>query len=193
MDGARYYLALLLLVVTPGVFLNGFSIHPFIRFWRRLGLGLTYLIHSAFMVIVAVGLFLLRESLLSVQFGTSLALIVLAIPIYSVGVIVSRQRREQLGMKVLMGLPELAPEKYPTRLVTEGIYSRIRHPRYVELLLFLLAYTLVVNYLATYILFLLSLVLIALVVQLEERELRDRFGEEYKRYCERVPRFIPKF
>jgi protein-S-isoprenylcysteine O-methyltransferase Ste14 len=30
------------------------------------------------------------------------------------------------------------------------------------------------------------------VVLLEERELRERFGEEYERYCDKVPRFFPK-
>jgi len=30
-----------------------------------------------------------------------------------------------------------------------------------------------------------------LIVQLEERELRERFGTEYEAYCRRVPRFVP--
>jgi protein-S-isoprenylcysteine O-methyltransferase Ste14 len=30
------------------------------------------------------------------------------------------------------------------------------------------------------------------IIHIEERELRDRFGEEYVRYCARVPRFWPR-
>lgn len=32
-----------------------------------------------------------------------------------------------------------------------------------------------------------------LVVGVEEPELRRRFGEDYDAYCERVPRWIPRF
>lgn len=40
---------------------------------------------------------------------------------------------------------------------------------------------------------LLWLVGIMFVVFLEERELLRRFGDEYRRYCQQTPRFIPKF
>lgn len=53
-------------------------------------------------------------------------------------------------------------------------------------------YSLVANYLALYALLLLSLPTLYLVVILEERELRDRFGAEYTAYCREVPRFLPK-
>jgi protein-S-isoprenylcysteine O-methyltransferase Ste14 len=79
----------------------------------------------------------------------------------------------------------------PSRLATEGLYSRVRHPRYLQLLLALLGYALFANYLAAYVVTLLAFVWVRLVVPVEERELRERFGEEHTRYCERVPRFIP--
>lgn len=193
MDSVRYYLALLLLITTPGVFLFCFSVHLFVRLWRRLGLGLTYGIHFSLMAIVAVGLFLLRKPLLSVQFGTNPVLIMLTLPIFLLAVVVARQRRKQLGVKVLVCLPELAPQKYESKLATDGIYSRIRHPRYMELLLFMMGHALIANYLVVYVVFLLSLAGIGLVVRLEESELRVRFGKEYERYCERVPRFFLRF
>ncbi len=33
---------------------------------------------------------------------------------------------------------------------------------------------------------------LALQLPLEERELRQRFGRPYRRYCEVVPRFVPR-
>ena len=38
----------------------------------------------------------------------------------------------------------------------------------------------------------LYLVQLALQLPLEERELRERFGVPYRRYCELVPRFVPR-
>ena len=42
------------------------------------------------------------------------------------------------------------------------------------------------------VLFLLSLPIVHAVVLLEERELRQRFGEAYGTYCEDVPRYVPR-
>jgi protein-S-isoprenylcysteine O-methyltransferase Ste14 len=89
--------------------------------------------------------------------------------------------------------PELSQRRYPGKLLTEGIYAKVRHPRYVEALLGTLGYALFANYLAVYIAFLLAIPALYLVVLLEERELRDRFGAEYEEYSRRVPRFVPRF
>ena len=72
-----------------------------------------------------------------------------------------------------------------------GLTPRLRHPRYVQLLLAFGAYTLLVNYIVTYLYFGVTLLAVYLVVVLEERELCERFGDEYRRYAAKVPRFIP--
>ena len=38
MDTFRFWLALLMLMFMPGAVLFWFLVHPFVRFWRRLGL-----------------------------------------------------------------------------------------------------------------------------------------------------------
>jgi len=193
MDTVRYYVALFLVLSMPGVFLFWFSIHPFIRFWRRVGPRLTLAIHYGGAVLLAAAVFLIREPLLSVEFGTDPVLISLAVPIFAFAGVLRLRLSRQLRTKILIGIPELAPEKHQSKLLTEGIYSRLRHPRYVELLLAVLAYTLFCNYLAVYVIFLASIVWMFPVTWVEEKELRDRFGTEYESYCALVPRFVPKF
>ena len=54
-----------------------------------------------------------------------------------------------------------------------------------------IAVALFTNYLATYIVAAAYGPLISLVTVLEERELVDRFGDEYRRYQRRIPGFVP--
>ena len=124
--------------------------------------------------------------------GTSAITMILAGIVMAAAVLLKRQVVTQLRFAALSGIPELSKEKYPGKLLTEGIYDRVRNPRYVEVVLWVLAYALFANYLGAYIVAVLSLPLIYLVVRLEERELRERFGTAYEEYCRRVPRFVPK-
>ncbi len=192
MDVARYYLALVIVMLTPGVLVFWLSIHPGIRLWRRVGPGLTYTLHFGALIGLAVLVFIYRDSLLAVEYGTQPVLILLAAPLYAVAVLVGVARQRQLGVKMLLGLPEVAPDRFPARLITEGIYARVRHPRYLEVMVGMVAHALLTNYLAVYVAALLWILDLALVARLEERELLERFGDVYRRYCDRVPRFIPR-
>jgi protein-S-isoprenylcysteine O-methyltransferase Ste14 len=188
----RYYLALLVIVaMPPGVALWVF-IHPFARFWRRLGWRWTYLILALPAGGLGVAAFVGRDRLLAVEYGTSYPAVLLGLVCIVCAGFITRARRRQLTTAILAGLPELSPNEHPPRLLTEGIYGRIRHPRYVEAVLFVLGYALVSNYLAAYATFVLTLPALLLVVSLEERELRERFGQPYVDYCSRVPRFVPR-
>jgi protein-S-isoprenylcysteine O-methyltransferase Ste14 len=106
-------------------------------------------------------------------------------------VVLGLQRRRYLTMRLLSGIPELRDDG-PGRLLTQGVYARIRHPRYVEVLLGVAAYALVANYLGGYVVVIATVTAMFPLVILEERELRDRFGAEYDEYARRVPRFIPR-
>ncbi|MDX1636880.1 MAG: isoprenylcysteine carboxylmethyltransferase family protein [Balneolaceae bacterium] len=75
------------------------------------------------------------------------------------------------------------------RLVTRGIYSRVRHPLYTASMMILLFHPIMSNKLAF------ITVLFGLYFWIgsvfEERNLVAKFGRKYKEYQRQVPRFIP--
>jgi protein-S-isoprenylcysteine O-methyltransferase Ste14 len=191
-EGLRFGLALLVLLGLPGGVLLWLCIHPFADRWRRIGPGWTYAILLVPITALGAVVFRARHRLLAVDYGTHHGLLILGFVAALGAGLIAYRRRGLLTFAVLAGLPELSPERHPRNLLTEGIYARIRHPRYVELSLWVLAYACVANYLATWIALAALLPALYLIVVLEERELRERFGQEYADYASRVPRFIPR-
>ncbi len=192
MNVFRYYLALLYTVMFPPTLLTWLVVHPFVKFWRRIGLLWTYLMVTAVVFPGVVGLFLMRRTLLAVEFGTSWPLLALGVLCLAVAVRLRVSLHRHFSNTQLMGLPELAPDRYPQQLVTEGLHARVRHPRYLQYLLVLAGLALIANYAALYLTLAVLVPGIWLIVILEEKELRARFGPAYDDYCRRVPRFIPR-
>lgn len=188
----RRFIAVMLAISLPPAILYWFIIHPFIGFWRRRGLTVTYVFLTVFYLGSMAGLYLMRDTLLGRDLGTSVPLMVAAVPLMAVATVISRKRRKHLTFRRLAGVPEVAPEKHGIGLLQEGIYGRMRHPRYVEFSLALVAWSLFSNYAGLYLMTAVTLVLLYLIVILEERELRERYGQEYVDYSARVPRFIPR-
>jgi protein-S-isoprenylcysteine O-methyltransferase Ste14 len=192
MASIRYFVALFLVVSLPPLFLYWLLIHPFVSFWRGRGIGITYSVILTIIAAAMVGLFSIRHYFLAIDFGTSYALVVLGILCLALSATMRFAIQKRFTIKTLLGLPEIAPHRYPRELITDGIYSRVRHPRYVQFLIALTGYALIANHLASYIVVALWLPAIHVIVLLEEKELRDHFGEVYENYCRRVPMYIPK-
>ena len=72
------------------------------------------------------------------------------------------------------------------RLVTEGLYSRIRHPQYLGLILVVVACLIQWPTLLTIILAPFMIARYLLLAREEDRELEARFGDEFRRYKQRV-------
>ncbi|HEY5974107.1 MAG TPA: isoprenylcysteine carboxylmethyltransferase family protein, partial [Geobacteraceae bacterium] len=167
--------------------------HPLVRYWRRFGPRLSYTVVCTLLGAIMIGMVLLSPRLLEVDWGFRPLLAGIGIVCLVGSGWLLRQLRKQLPVRVLIGIPELAPQREPGELRTEGVYARVRHPRYLQMDLALLGYALVANYPAAYAAWLFWLAGIRLVVVLEERELHDRFGPAYAEYCRRTPRFIPRW
>ncbi|HUR21628.1 MAG TPA: isoprenylcysteine carboxylmethyltransferase family protein [Vicinamibacterales bacterium] len=191
MDDVRYGIAVTLLLGMPLAIALWITIHPFARAWRRIGVKATYAVLLVPGFALDWALWVNRTTLIGADWGTQPALLVLAAVTASIGVWIARARRLHLTPQILVGVPELSSSD-KGRLLTEGIYSRVRNPRYLEVLFGMVTYACVANYSGTWALALLSAPGLHLVVLLEESELRDRFGADYDDYCRRVPRWIPR-
>ncbi|HEY1091661.1 MAG TPA: isoprenylcysteine carboxylmethyltransferase family protein [Burkholderiaceae bacterium] len=76
-------------------------------------------------------------------------------------------------------------------LATVGPYARIRHPQYVAFVLILLGFLAQWPTLLTLAMFPILLVMYGRLAITEEHEMEQQFGDAYRRYAARTPRFIP--
>lgn len=79
-------------------------------------------------------------------------------------------------------------------LMTEGVYAKMRHPQYTGLFLIVFGegivhWPTVVSVLA----FPIIVWAYTALARSEERQMLDRFGDEYREYQQRVPMFVPHF
>ena len=77
-------------------------------------------------------------------------------------------------------------------LATTGPYARLRHPQYAGFVLIMIGFLLQWPTLATLVMFPILLVVYRRLAIREEREVEARFGESWRRYAARTPRFIPR-
>jgi len=79
------------------------------------------------------------------------------------------------------------------RLITRGVYHRIRHPMYSALVLYSLGHALVIpNWVAGPSNLVAFAILFTLRVHAEEQMMSDRFGDEYATYAARTKRLVPR-
>jgi protein-S-isoprenylcysteine O-methyltransferase Ste14 len=188
----RHLIALLILLVTPPALLIWLLIHPFARFWRRLGVMYSCFCFLCLMTLLGWGIWQGKNCLLHVEYGAHPLLMFLSGICLFTAILIACKRERQLPFLTVIGLPEISASEQPRVLVTQGIYARVRHPRYWEAILFVFGCALFANYLSVYLAWLVSLPIVHAVIVLEERELRQTFGDEFAAYCEQVPRYFPR-
>lgn len=77
---------------------------------------------------------------------------------------------------------------YTTKLVDKGPYAIVRHPQYLGGILFTISITLWTQLLVSLILSIIIIILTYQWTYVEDRKLIDKFGQEYNRYKQKVPR-----
>ena len=90
------------------------------------------------------------------------------------------------------GLPEIRGGRQEHRLVTTGIRERIRHPVYLAHLCEMLAWSVGTGLLVCWLLTGFAIVTGAAMIRMEDAELQERFGEEFREYRQQVPALLPE-
>lgn len=98
-----------------------------------------------------------------------------------------------IGYTIFISWSIFWTKNYHGQLIIDGPFRYIRHPHYLSILVLGFGLALFSNSLLALIVAIIAVpIMIASVID-EEKELIRRYGEEYKRYLEKVPyRFIPK-
>lgn len=87
--------------------------------------------------------------------------------------------------------PPLHKAQARGELATTGVYARIRHPQYVAFILIMFGFLLQWPTLLTIAMFPILTIVYIRLAKREEREALAEFGDEYRRYMQRTPAFIP--
>jgi protein-S-isoprenylcysteine O-methyltransferase Ste14 len=78
-------------------------------------------------------------------------------------------------------------------LVTTGIYARMRHPQYSGIILAAAGFLVQWPTLLTIVLFPFVVGMYYKLALREERDVEEKYREDYREYRERVPAFVPRF
>jgi protein-S-isoprenylcysteine O-methyltransferase Ste14 len=166
-------------------------IHPRVSYWRSRKRS-PYLILLPIWISLCIALGLLTSEWRHTTIYTTPWTWIPAIFLFSTGIWIYAQSGKPFSSAQLGGLPELLPNHGEQRLVTSGIRNRVRHPVYLAHLCEMLAWSLGTGLAVCYVLTTFAVVSGAIMIRLEDQELAQRFGKDYRAYRESVPAVLPR-
>jgi protein-S-isoprenylcysteine O-methyltransferase Ste14 len=182
------WLAAIVLFVQLPIPLYWFVVHPLAGFWRQrqqmafvVGLLLSW-------PPVTVCIVAFRGELFTTS-SPALWRIVLGIALIAFEIWLFAKLTRDLGVARLVGKTELTGGGAIAR---NGIYARIRHPRYLGSFLAIVGACLLAGRPAMWGAAAAWTALMLAAIFLEEREMRARFGSDFEEYARQVPRFLPR-
>ncbi len=89
--------------------------------------------------------------------------------------------------------PEIKKALKANRLITTGLYSRIRNPMYTSHIIFIMpGVSLLINNALVFLSIIFTYFIFMILIPKEEKDLEDNFGSEYLQYKTRTGRLLPK-
>jgi protein-S-isoprenylcysteine O-methyltransferase Ste14 len=127
----------------------------------------------------------LKDLILSISFPFQRSLNYIGFILFVIGIILHIWTFILLGFDNITGKNEILKEKY--HLIYNGPFAFIRHPTYFAHTLIFLGLFLFTGFLALLILTIIDFLLVVIIIiPLEEKELIDRYGDEYRIYINKV-------
>ncbi|HEU0064061.1 MAG TPA: isoprenylcysteine carboxylmethyltransferase family protein [Flavisolibacter sp.] len=93
----------------------------------------------------------------------------------------------------LSGIKSFFIESYSNSLLISGVHKYVRHPLYLGTFAFLWGLYLIIPYWSLFISNVVITVYTLYGIKLEEQKLITEFGEQYRKYQEKVPMILPSF
>lgn len=183
-------LAFASVAVWPVIPLFWIPVHAFRRIFRKLGV-LTYLVPFLLWLPAAYLIYEHRDFILRYRIGLPEFMNISGIVLFILGLGLQLWTVKLLGLPAIMGLPELTP-KVKGRLVKEGAFSIVRHPTYLSHTVMFGGVFFLTEVIAVGVVVVLDFILVhTVIIPLEDKELSERFGDEYREYKNKVPSFFP--
>ena len=186
-------LAIMMLMFWPVIPLFWIPVHLAVHFFRRPGLG-AYLLPVFTWLPLAFLIYRHRDFLLQFKITLPFPCAIIGWVLLISGTLLHIWTARLLGLWGIIGVPELSG-RVEEHLVAEGPFSIVRHPTYLAHTLMFSGVFLITNALTVGIIAVLDCIVVnSVIIPLEEKELADRFGEEYASYKRKVASsFFPLF
>ena len=111
--------------------------------------------------------------------------------LFAAGIFIYSRAGAHFTWSQLGGLPELLRGNQNQRLITTGIRARVRHPVYLGHLCEMLAWSVGTGLAVCWLLTAFAIITGAMMIRMEDSELEKRFGDEYRKYRNRIPAVLP--
>jgi protein-S-isoprenylcysteine O-methyltransferase Ste14 len=182
--------ALIVIMSWPVIPLLWIPAHSATGFFRKLG-RITYVLVAMVTAPVLYLIYANREILVADKTGLPLPVNIIGLALVAAGLLFQIRTAKILTLRGLTGIREIvAPEE--SKLVDSGPFGVVRHPSYLAHTMIFLGAFLYTGVLSVALLTVVDFLVISLIIiPLEERELRNRFGAKYDDYMKKVPRLIP--
>jgi protein-S-isoprenylcysteine O-methyltransferase Ste14 len=185
--------AIATLMLWPVIPLFWIPVHFATRFFRRFGL-LTYLMPAVTWLPLAYLIYVNRMSFLNHKIDFPAFLNMAGFPLLIAGTFLHLWTIRLLGGLVIIGVPEVS-SIINKHMIIRGPFSIVRHPTYLAHTLIFSGVFFITGVTTVGAVALADFIIVnAVLIPLEEKELASRFGEEYKSYKRKVTAsFFPGF
>lgn len=185
------FIALATLMFWPIIPIFWIPLHLCTKLFRRLGF-FAYIISGLIWIFAAYFIWNYRNLLLEFDIVFPIFIKIIGLILLTLGIVLHIWTIKLLGPGTIIGLPEIF-SGIKNKIIDKGPFSIVRHPTYLAHTLIFSGIFLFTGFLSVGLVALLDFFAVNLIIiPLEEKEMGERFGNNYEEYCRKVPaRFLP--